>query len=63
MSRSRTAQRAQRARRTHDTNNLDDLADRHPTITTNAAQHIAILCFISYRHPNIPYNARNTVPA
>lgn len=60
MSRFRTARSIQR---THDTTNLYDLADRHPHITTNAAQHIAILCFISYRHPNIPYNVRNTVPA
>lgn len=60
MSRFRSARQIQR---THDTNNLYNLAERHPTITTITAQHIAILCFISYRHPNIPYNVRNTVPA
>lgn len=60
MSRFRSARQIQH---THDTNNLYNLAERHPTITTNAAQHIAILCFISYRHPHVHYAVRNTVPA
>lgn len=60
MSRFRSARSIQR---NHDTANLYELADRHPHITAEAAQHIAILCFISYRHPNIPYAVRNTVPA
>lgn len=55
--------RARRTQRTHDTTNLDAIADRHPHITTEAAQNIAILCFISYRHPHVHYAVRNTVPA